>query len=69
MIMNFYKNMTKFFSKHPDQNAFVFLMLGVGIGFCLAYPVIGEHPLRWGGLFVLMGAVGLVWAGFQKTAK
>jgi hypothetical protein len=61
------RNSTKFFSKYPAQNSLVSLLLGVGIGFLLAYPVIGEHPLRWGVLFVIMGLAGFVWAGFQKT--
>jgi hypothetical protein len=62
-----WKNAMKFFSKYPAQNSFVHLLLGVGIGFLLAYPVVAEHPVRWGALFVLMGAVGHCWAGFQKT--
>jgi hypothetical protein len=65
--MNYFKNANKYFSKYPSQNTFVNLILGVGIGFVLAYPVIGEHPVRWGGLFILMGLIGNVWAGFQKT--
>ena len=65
--MKFIKNATKFFSKYPMQNAFVNLLLGVGLGFLLAYPVVGEHPMRWGGLFLLLGVVGYIWAGFQKT--
>jgi hypothetical protein len=63
----FYKNTMKYFSKYPDQNAFVSLLAGLGIGFLLAYPVVGEHPIRWGGLFVLMAVVGYAWAGFQKV--
>jgi hypothetical protein len=67
IIMNYYKNAMKYFSKFPSQNSFVHLILGIGIGFIIAYPVVGVHPIRWGGLFILMGAVGMIWAGFQKT--
>lgn len=65
--MKFYKTAMKYFSKNPDQNAFVHLLGGVGIGFLLAYPVVGEHPIRWGLLFLLMALVGLIWAGTQKV--
>ncbi len=60
-------NSMKFFSKHPDQNAFVHLLGGIGIGFLLTYPVAGVHPVRWGLLFLLMAAIGHVWAATQKT--
>jgi hypothetical protein len=65
--MKFYKNAMKYFSKYPDQNAFVHLLAGVGFGFLLAYPVVGQHPIRWGLLFVLMAVVGHIWAGSQKV--
>jgi hypothetical protein len=66
-MARYYKNAMKYFSKNPDQNAFVHLMGGVGLGFLLAYPVVGEHPVRWGGFFVGLAVVGLIWAGTQKT--
>ena len=65
--MNYYHNAMKYFGKHPDQNAFTHLMIGVGAGFLLAYPTIGEHPIRWGGFFLLLGVVSLVWAAVQKV--
>lgn len=65
--MKYYKNAVKYFTKHPDQNAFVHLLLGIGIGFLLTYPVAETHPVRWGALFLLLGAIGHVWAAIQKT--
>ena len=66
MVKN-YRNAMKYFGKYPDQNAFVHLLGGVGIGFMLTYPVAGIHPVRWGLIFLLMAVVGYLWAGMQKT--
>jgi hypothetical protein len=65
--MKFWKQAMKYFSKYPDQNAFVHLLGGVGIGFMLTYPVANTHPVRWGALFILLAIVGYIWAGIQKT--
>jgi hypothetical protein len=65
--MKFWKQAMKYFSKYPDQNAFVHLLGGIGIGFLLTYPVASTHPVRWGALFILLAVIGFTWAGSQKT--
>ena len=65
--MKFYKSMMKYFAKYPDQNAFVHLLGGVGIGFLLTYPAAGAHPVRWGLSFIALALVGYLWAGNQKV--
>jgi hypothetical protein len=65
--MKIYKNAMKFFAKYPNQNFFISLIAGIGLGFLLTYPVAGPHPVRWGLVFLLMAAVGFWWAGQQKV--
>jgi hypothetical protein len=67
ILMKFYKSMMKYFAKYPDQNAFVHLLGGVGIGFLLTYPAAGAHPVRWGLSFIALALVGYLWAGNQKV--
>jgi hypothetical protein len=64
--MKFYKQLMKYFSKYPDQNAFVHLLGGIGIGFFLTYPVADIHPIRWSALFLMLAVIGYIWAGNQK---
>jgi hypothetical protein len=65
--MKIYKNAMKYFGKHPEENGLIHLILGLGLGFLLTYPVAQSHPIRWGVLFIVMGVVGHIWAGMQKT--
>lgn len=48
----------KYLSKHPFYNGFVHLLVGIGIGILITYPYIGEHPLRWGVAFIIVGILG-----------
>ena len=65
--MKLFKNTMKYFSKYPDQNAFVHILGGIGLGFLLTYPAAGAHPIRWGLIFIGMAVVGYLWAGNQKV--
>lgn len=67
--MKLYTNAMKYFARFPDQNSFVHLLGGVGVGFLLTYPVAGVHPVRWGLLFLGMAVLGFLWAGTQKVKK
>ena len=33
----------------------VHLLIGIGIGILITYPLIGEHPLRWGVAILVAG--------------
>lgn len=46
--------MFKYFKAHPRVNALAHLLIGVGIGILVTYPMVGVHPLRWG-----MGVLGV----------
>lgn len=52
------KKMKKYYSKHVSENSIVHLIMGLGLGFLLTYPMAGPHPVRWGIAFL---AVGLAW--------
>lgn len=52
------KKMKKYYSKNVSENSIVHLIIGMGIGFLLTYPMAGPHPVRWGLAFI---TVGLVW--------
>jgi hypothetical protein len=51
------KKMSKYFVKHPMGNAMAHLMLGMGAGFILTYPLAASHPVRWGAVFFAVGVV------------
>lgn len=50
------KQMTRYFTKHPHQNATAHFLIGVGFGILSARPVFGVHPLRWGIILLVIGA-------------
>lgn len=52
------KQVEKYFTKHPYYNGFVHLLVGVGIGILATYPYVGQHPLRWGAGFIVVGVLG-----------
>ncbi len=66
-MMKFYRNYekkaTKYLSKYPKYNAIIHVLGGIGIGFLLAYPVAGSHPVRWGLIFLGLSLIGHLWAG------
>ncbi len=60
------KKTKKYFGKYPCFNGSVHLLIGIGIGFLLTYPVVGSHPVRWGVTFIVLGVLGHVWAVIKK---
>lgn len=58
--------MLKYMSKRPVYNACVHVVLGIGIGFLLAYSVVGIHPVRWGVAFIVLGLLGHLKATMMK---
>lgn len=53
-----FKRMEKYYGKHVWENSLAHLILGLGFGILLTYPVVGTHPVRWGAAFLI---VGLIW--------
>lgn len=50
-----------YFSKNPGYNALVHLLIGLGLGAILAYPVFFPHPIRWGLLLIGLGVLGHIY--------
>ncbi|MCL5438747.1 MAG: hypothetical protein M1268_02025 [Patescibacteria group bacterium] len=61
-----YKQIYNYFKKHPMYNSLVHVTIGVGIGILITYPFIGAHPLRWGGIILLIGIIGHIYPVFLK---
>lgn len=56
-----------YFGKHVEFNSVVHILIGIGIGALLTYPVAGIHPVRFGLVFLVLGILGHVWAGTHKS--
>lgn len=65
-MIKYYKASQKYLAKHVDFNGLIHLLGGMGIGFLLAYPVAGIHPVRFGVFFLVLSAIGHIWAATQK---
>lgn len=53
-----HKKMKKYFSEHPYYNAGVHLVIGMGLGILLTWPVFMPHPVRWGVGLIVLGILG-----------
>lgn len=56
-----------YFGKHIEFNSVVHILIGIGIGALLTYPVAGIHPVRFGLVFLILGILGHVWAATHKS--
>ena len=61
------KKIMNYFGKRIEFNSTVHILLGIGIGALITYPVAGIHPVRFGLLFIALGILGHVWAGTHKS--
>ncbi|OGG15897.1 hypothetical protein A3D78_06975 [Candidatus Gottesmanbacteria bacterium RIFCSPHIGHO2_02_FULL_39_14] len=52
------KKIRQYFSDHPDYNSAVHLIAGVGIGILLTYPLVGQHPIRWSVVLLVVALLG-----------
>ena len=59
------KNGLAFIKKHPAYNATIHALGGVGIGILIASPIAGTHPIRFGLAFIIVSALGHVYALFR----
>ncbi len=53
-----YKKAMKYMSAHPYYNSTIHVIIGVGLGILITYPLVGEHPIRWGIALVTLGVLG-----------
>ncbi len=47
--------MMKYFKAHPRYNGFAHMMIGLGLGILMTYPIVGVHPIRWGVIITVVG--------------
>ena len=56
--MNMMKKLEHYYSKHVWYAKTFHILTGVGIGILLTYPLVGDHPLRWGLTILVLGLLG-----------
>ncbi|MCL4390039.1 MAG: hypothetical protein M1484_01865 [Patescibacteria group bacterium] len=61
-----YKKALKYFSAHPYYNSAVHLLIGIGIGILITYPLVVTHPIRWGLLFLGIGLIAHLYPMWGK---
>lgn len=61
-----YKTIEQYFKNHAMYSAVVHVLIGVGVGMLLTYPLAGEHPVRWGVAFLALGILGHLYPLMQK---
>lgn len=61
----FYRKLLVYFSRHPLHNALVHILVGMGLGILLTYPLVGRHPLRWGIALLVLGVLGHLWVAMK----
>ena len=52
------KKITAYFKKFPSYNSLVHIIIGLGLGVLITYPLVGSHPVRWGLLLLVVGLAG-----------
>lgn len=52
------KKITAYFKKFPSYNSLVHIIIGLGLGVLITYPLVGSHPVRWGLLLLVIGLAG-----------
>jgi len=60
------KKITAYFKKFPAYNSMVHILIGVGLGILITYPLVGGHPVRWGLVLVAIGLVGHLYPALPK---
>jgi hypothetical protein len=61
-----YKNLLKYYSKHPLYALVVNLIIGIGLGILISRPI-GIHPVRYGVAFLVLGGIGKIYALTNKV--
>lgn len=61
-----FKKLEKYYTRHVWYAKAVYVLTGVGLGVLITYPLIGEHPLRWGTLLLVLGLFGSLYPLLEK---
>ena len=60
------KKAMRFMKKHPTYTASIHAIGGVGIGMLIASPLAGVYPFRFGIVFIIIAALGHIYAWVAK---
>lgn len=52
--------------KSPFLNTITNIALGIGLGALFTYPYFGDHPVRWGIVFLILAGVGYLYPYLSK---
>ncbi len=55
-----------YFKNHPEYNATVHVVGGIGLGILIASPLTFPHPLRWAAIFMSVSLLGHLYILFAK---
>lgn len=60
------KQIKQYLSQHPYFNGGIHILVGIGVGMLLTYPLAGAHPVRWGIGFIVLGILGHLYPLVKK---
>jgi len=66
-MKKFFKTGMKYFQKHILFSNSIHALGGVGVGILITYPLVGNHPVRWAIIFIVVAIAGHVWAMTHKA--
>ncbi|MFH0936765.1 MAG: hypothetical protein V1808_00520 [Candidatus Daviesbacteria bacterium] len=55
------KSANSYLKSHFSYALIVIILLGMGLGILITYPLVGSHPLRWGFGFLALGIAGYLY--------
>lgn len=58
IIMKYLKKAEAYFSRHVFYGQLIHLIGGMGLGILITYPLVGEHPVRWGLALLAVALIG-----------
>ena len=66
-VSNMPKSSNKGVMKNNDLQSISVFIIGMGVGVLATYPVVGSHPLRFGGLLLVVGLGGYLLPMIKKS--
>lgn len=61
-----FKQTKAYLKAHPTYNSFIHLVLGMGIGALLVFPLFLPHQVRWGIGLIAVGLLGHLYPTMAK---
>lgn len=61
-----YRKIEQYLKNHVIYNSTIHVIAGIGVGMLVTYPLVGNHPVRWGIAFIVVGILGHLYPLIQK---